>query len=139
VLGDASLLDLALRNVIENAIHHNVDAGTIQVTLRREGTDAILEIANSGTVLDGDIDRLREPFYRHAATRLGATDRAPGFGLGLSLVDRVVTLHRGELVLEARAEGGLLVTVRLPLASDGRPCSQEPVPSGRRDGPMPLA
>jgi len=139
VLGDASLLDLALRNLIENAIHHNVDAGTIQVTLRRVGTDAILEIANSGTVLDGDIDRLREPFYRHAATRLGATDRAPGFGLGLSLVDSVVTLHRGELVLEARAEGGLLVTVRLPLSSDGRPCSQVPGPSGRRDGTTPLA
>ncbi|MGW4210303.1 hypothetical protein ACWEIJ_20105 [Lentzea sp. NPDC004789] len=48
------------------------------------------------------------------------TDR--GIGLGLSIVDAVVAAHRGELVISARAAGGLDVAVHLPVEQwGGRP------------------
>ena len=51
-----------------------------------------------------------EPFYR------SSNDTAKGFGLGLAIAQRAITSHGGTIRAENRADGGLRVEIRLPLA-----------------------
>jgi signal transduction histidine kinase len=117
VSGDPSLLECLAGNLVENAIRHNATGGTaaVSVYLRNKSQDAVLEVENTGPVLDpGSIGGLVEPFRR------GGPDRASndgGVGLGLSIVNAVVTAHHGTMTLTARHEGGLLVRVQLPVAA----------------------
>jgi signal transduction histidine kinase len=110
VRGDRALLGQLVENLIENAIKHNLPQGWIEVRLRRDRGQAILEVANSGQRLaDDELAGLLEPFRRAAQQRVGA-----GTGLGLSIVRTIVDAHDGQLSLKALGDGGLRVTVALP-------------------------
>jgi signal transduction histidine kinase len=110
VRGDRALLGQLVENLIENAIKHNLPRGWIEVRVRRDGGQAILEVANGGQKLaDDELAALLEPFRRAAQQRVGT-----GTGLGLSIVRTIVDAHDGQLSLKALADGGLRVTVTLP-------------------------
>jgi K+-sensing histidine kinase KdpD len=116
VSGDPSLLECLAGNLVENALRHNTTGGTAAVSLSvcSRSQDAVLEVDNTGPVLDaGSVDRLVEPFRRAGPDR--ASNDA-GVGLGLSIVNAVVSAHQGTMTLTARQEGGLLVRVQLPVA-----------------------
>jgi signal transduction histidine kinase len=117
VAGSQALLRRLIDNVVDNAIVHNQPAGWITVgTWLGSGTARIV-IENGGPVLDQvQVDQLAQPFKRLGADRISAEH---GSGLGLSIVAAVVAAHGGNLDLRARPDGGLRVTIELPLA--GRP------------------
>jgi signal transduction histidine kinase len=101
-------------NVIDNAITHNHPGGQITVTVTTRGAAAVLVVATGGAHLDPDqVATLAQPFYQLGTQRTGT---ARGSGLGLSIVAAVAATHRGRLDLAARPEGGLQVTITLPLA-----------------------
>lgn len=103
VLGDESLLDRLVVNLVENAVRHNVAGGNVEITTG----DGELRVVNGGRrVQEDDVARLTEPFERLDR----ASDR-PGTGLGLSIVRAVAEAHGGRLSIEARPEGGLDVRV----------------------------
>jgi hypothetical protein len=113
-----ALLTHLADNLIDNAIRHNHPGGWIHVTTSTdtEADTARLVIENSGTILDQTrVGELTQPFRRLAADRTGTDDT--GVGLGLSIVAAIVATHNGTLDLHARPEGGLRVTVALPLAA----------------------
>ena len=112
VRGEKSLLQRMSGNLVENAVRHNKPGGWFSVkTYLRDGR-AILEVANSGSVVSPeDTERLFERFYRPDKSRSRKTG---GFGLGLSIVKSVVTALNGTIALEAPETGGLKVTVSLP-------------------------
>ncbi|MFT2815910.1 sensor histidine kinase [Leifsonia sp. A12D58] len=107
------LLRQLLTNLFQNAIRHNQgDARFVEVITRppADNGGAILEIANSGTVLDAHaVAALTEPFSRAAGRASTASTR--GHGLGLSIVAAIVERLRGTLMIEARPTGGLRVVV----------------------------
>ncbi len=119
--GDLGLLEIAVANLVDNAVKYTPATGTVRVATRTvnppEGAEhlgprAELVVANDGPLLDpATVDRLLEPFHRGDHTRLSATR---GAGLGLSIVSAVTTAHHGCLTLTARPRGGLTVTVVLP-------------------------
>lgn len=120
-------LRLVLDNLLENAAVHG--GGRVGVRLRHDGDAVVLEVADDGPGVPVD-ERARvvEPFAR------GVDPRAPGTGLGLAIVAQQVALHGGTLALGDAIGGGLLVTVRLPVASDGvwvRDGASPPSPSPR--------
>ena len=103
VLGDESLLERLVANLVENAVRHNERGGQVEITT----AEGEIRVVNGGRkVGDEDIARLTEPFERLDR----ASDR-PGTGLGLSIVRAVVEAHEGQLAIEARPEGGLDVRV----------------------------
>ncbi|MEU8137601.1 HAMP domain-containing sensor histidine kinase [Streptodolium elevatio] len=117
--GDPVLLEQVAANLVQNAVRHNKrdgqGRGRIQVTTGRAGEEAELRVVNSGPGVDpADVEELFEPFHRGTAARLAGTKA--GTGLGLSIVRAVVDSHGGNVAAEARTEGGLAVTVRLPMA-----------------------
>lgn len=114
VTGDPALLERLVGNLVQNAIRHNVEGGWADVTVSADGPFVVVEVANTGPALDKDtVATLTEPFRR------AGTDRSHddgGFGVGLSIVDAVVSAHQGSLELVPRPEGGLSVQIRLPRA-----------------------
>jgi two-component system sensor histidine kinase CpxA len=111
--GDAETLHRAVENVTRNAVRYTAPGTTVTLTLRREGEVAVLTVRDHGPgVPEEHLSDLFTPFWREAEAR----DRASGgVGLGLAIAHQAVLLHRGSIQGENIAEGGLLVTVMLPL------------------------
>src|SRR4051794_21971374 len=117
VLGDAVLLDRLAGNLIENAVRYNAAVGWVRVRTGIVRGEATLHVANPGARIDpSDVQDLLEPFRRLESSRSRSTG---GYGLGLAVVRAVAQAHGGRVAVLARCEGGLEVTVSLPLASAG--------------------
>lgn len=112
--GDALLLERLVHNVVENGIRHNlVENGWVRVTSRATGDRVEVEVVNSGpSVPPYEVEALFKPFHRLADDRLVG---AKGAGLGLSIVQSVAQAHGGSVSAEPRPDGGLTITVRLPV------------------------
>jgi two-component system sensor histidine kinase VanS len=112
-LGSPALLLQLATNLVHNAIVHNLpEHGTVRVRTGAEPAYAVLTVENTGDVVPPElVPTLTEPFQRGG----GRThDDHAGVGLGLAIVRRIAEAHDGSLTLEARPDGGLRVTVRLP-------------------------
>ena len=85
----------------------------MEVCTGLEEAQATLGVSNSGEVVELEaVDALFEPFHRGGVART----KHDGAGLGLSIVQAVVTAHGGTVHAEPVAGGGLAVTVHLPAA-----------------------
>jgi signal transduction histidine kinase len=117
VAGSQALVCRMVDNVLDNAIGHNRVGGWISVTTGADGHHAHLVVETGGDVLDQErVSQLAQPFRRLGADRTGSDH---GSGLGLSIVEAIATAHGGTLDLRARPEGGLRVSIALPLAAAG--------------------
>lgn len=107
---DAPSLGTLLQNLIGNAVQYTPIGGRIQVQLQARHDELLLRVQDSGPGVDAALrEKLFERFYR--------LEEGQGAGLGLSIVQRVVQLHRGSVTLGDSALGGLEVCVRLPRAN----------------------
>jgi len=117
VRGSETLLAQLVANLVDNAVCHNVAGGWLSVAARADGDVATLVVESGGPRLDAHrVQQLTQPFRRLGADRTNAGSER-GFGLGLSIVAAIASAHDGRIALDAREEGGLRVTVQLPLAS----------------------
>ena len=113
-VGDRVLLERLVNNLLDNAARYNVAGGWIRVATGSQPGGVCLTVANSGQEVPGDrVPELFEPF-RRLHDRVGT---GPGNGLGLSIVQSVVTAHGGELTARPLPGGGLEVRVGLPGAA----------------------
>ena len=102
------LLRLMLRNLLENAGRYSPSGTTIEVTLAEvEGGTQVSVIDQGPGIAEAHRQSITEPFRR-------LDQRYGGSGLGLSIVQRIVQLHRGKLTLENGVEGGLIASCWLP-------------------------
>lgn len=110
VLGDPAMLAVLIRNIAENAIHYTPMGGEIEVEVRSTGGGTVLLIGDSGPgIPPEDRSHVFKRFYR------GLGNTQPGSGLGLSIVSRIVEIHRASIELNQSRLGGLLVIVIFPL------------------------
>ncbi|MFF3488995.1 sensor histidine kinase [Streptomyces sp. NPDC002701] len=108
--GEPSMIQVMVRNLLDNAIRHNHRGGQVELHLRDEGPGILLRVANTGAAMTPqEAMRITEPFYRGAG-RLGSS----GSGLGAALVAAVVTRHGWRLHLFPRPDGGLIAEIRMP-------------------------
>jgi signal transduction histidine kinase len=115
--GDPRLIERIVANLVGNAVTHNVEGGTVQVSTGLSDGKAVLTVANSGSVIPtGDVDRLFQPFQRLES---GRTHRRNGHGLGQSIVRAIASAHNATLTAQPLPEGGLSDQHRLP-ATDVR-------------------
>ncbi|MGR5942704.1 two-component system sensor histidine kinase PmrB [Enterobacter sp. C4G1] len=108
VQGDAVLLRLMLRNLLENAARYSPTGTTITVRVTQQDDGTQVSVIDQGPGIDeAHRQSITEPFRR-------LDQRYGGSGLGLSIVQRIVQLHHGRLTLENGPEGGLIASCWLP-------------------------
>lgn len=115
LLGDFYIIRAACENLLQNALEFTPEGSTISITLRREGSDALIEIADEGPGLpDYALEKAFDRFFTQRPDHGGSKSS----GLGLTFVREAANLHRGEATICNRPQGGALATLRLPLAAD---------------------
>jgi signal transduction histidine kinase len=119
VLGDRHRLRQSLLNLADNAIKYNQPHGQVTLNLRRADNLAEFTIANSGAGIPADVlPRVFDRFYRGDAAHGSTID---GCGLGLSIVQWIVSAHGGTIQIESALAGMTTVTMRLPLSPTAKP------------------
>ena len=113
MFADPGKLSQVCYNIIENASKYTPDGGSIRVSLRRMGRDAVLEIADTGVgIPEEDLPHVFDRFYRVDKARSRDTG---GTGLGLSIVQQIVRLHAGSVTVTSEVGKGTTFTVQLPV------------------------
>jgi two-component system sensor histidine kinase SenX3 len=113
ILGDKRQIEMAIRNLIENAIHYSPDGTRVAVSLQAVDGLAEIIVSDQGIgIPEKDIERIFERFYRVDPARSRATG---GTGLGLSIVKHVVINHGGDVSVWSVEGAGSTFTIRLPL------------------------
>ncbi|MGB3436294.1 sensor histidine kinase N-terminal domain-containing protein [Achromobacter sp.] len=110
MLGDSLMLREAFKNLIDNALRHGAtEDGHIDVRLEPLDEGWRIAVSDQGPGIPPALANAAfERFVR------GPNPRAPGAGLGLSIIKRVVDIHQGRLALSNRVGGGLDAVVTLP-------------------------
>jgi signal transduction histidine kinase len=110
---DAIRLRLVVKNLIENALRYNPEAGPpVAVELRVLPGAVAISVRDHGPGIAREaLARVTEPFFRADPARTRATG---GFGLGLYLCRRIAEAHRGTLAVDSEPGQGTLVTVTVP-------------------------
>jgi signal transduction histidine kinase len=101
VSGDRDLLFDAVANIVDNAIKHGQETGQVTVEVKQTDGGAVISVADDGPGIP--IDECQNVFKRFY--RLERSRRAPGNGLGLSLVSAVARLHGARIEMADNAPG----------------------------------
>lgn len=116
VESDANKLREIMINLLSNAVQYNRPQGKIELRVRREQGQAILEVKDTGIGISPEARRhLFERFWRADPSR--HSDRAHA-GLGLAIVKGYVALLKGNISVESEPGHGAIFRVALPLAAD---------------------
>lgn len=114
VMGDPSLLQIAVSNLIANAVKYSPDGTRVGVGVRSAKGFVEIAVTDQGVgIPEADLDRVFERFYRVDPARSRATG---GTGLGLAIVKHVVGNHGGDVRVWSQPGKGSTFTIRLPEA-----------------------
>ncbi|WP_144804031.1 cell wall metabolism sensor histidine kinase WalK [Curtobacterium sp. BH-2-1-1] len=114
VMGDPGLLQVAVSNLIANAVKYSPDHTRVGVGVRSAKGFVEIAVTDQGVgIPEADLDRVFERFYRVDPARSRATG---GTGLGLAIVKHVVGNHGGDVRVWSQPAKGSTFTIRLPEA-----------------------
>ncbi|MEY2570557.1 MAG: two-component system, OmpR family, sensor kinase, partial [Acidimicrobiaceae bacterium] len=113
VVGDDSRLRQVIGNLVTNALVHTPAGTAVHLAARREGEQAVIEVRDEGPGMADEVaEQAFERFYRAEASRSRAHG---GAGLGLSIVQAIVSAHGGHVAISSAPGAGTAVRVELPL------------------------
>ncbi|MGD1940776.1 MAG: response regulator [Leptolyngbyaceae cyanobacterium] len=119
---DLEKFDKVLYNLLSNAVKFTPEGGTITVTLTPEDEQCMLTVADTGQGIRED--QLPYLFERFRQADGSANRRHEGTGLGLSLVQELVSLHHGQIAVESVYGKGTTFRVVLPVGRQHLPDEQ---------------
>jgi PAS domain S-box-containing protein len=112
IAGVEDKLNQLFDNLFTNAIKYNRQGGRICVSLGQDAEFVFARIADTGVGISHQ--SLQEIFTRHFQERTKPLGNARGLGIGLSLVQEIVKLHRGDIRIESELGKGTTFTVVFP-------------------------
>ncbi len=111
--GDVFSLERAVRNLVENALHHTPPGEQIEIRAATVGSEARIDVIDAGVgIAPEHLPHIFERFYRVDTAR---TRTHGGAGLGLSIVKAIVEAHGGTVSVESKLGAGSTFTLRMPL------------------------
>jgi two-component system nitrogen regulation sensor histidine kinase NtrY len=133
-VSDRLQLNQALTNIVKNAVEaielrrnrgeQHPDGDRIDLCLKRESDQLVIDLTDTGVGLPQDRERLTEPYM---------TTRVRGTGLGLAIVKKIVEEHLGEIAFLDRTGGGTRVRIAFDADRLETLATEEPQPSGPRE------
>ncbi|MGV8906531.1 MAG: ATP-binding protein [Acetobacterium sp.] len=107
--GDQELMAQVIINLLTNAINHTPENGIITLELKAATKDIIFEIKDTGEgIQPEDLEKIFDRFYKGDQSR-----STPGTGLGLTICQRIIDLHGGNITVESKIGEGSAFCVRL--------------------------
>ncbi len=121
VLGNATALEQVAFNLIKNALTHTAKGGVVTVTIEPgDPRYTNLIVADTGMGISReDFFHIFEPFYRSRKA-----ERGTGSGLGLTIVNDIVQMHRGKISMRSAVGRGTTVTVAFPQSAQASSSSE---------------
>jgi signal transduction histidine kinase len=119
---DPDRLAQVVSNLVGNALKYGRPDTPVRVTLREEGSLAVLSVHNSGPAIPAAAQaHIFDPFRRAELQKTSGDD---SLGLGLYIVQQIVEAHGGSIAVASTPEEGTTFTARLPRAAEDRssPC-----------------
>jgi two-component system, OmpR family, sensor kinase len=115
VEGSRDELHRMVLNLLDNAIRHTPPRSCVELTLREQDGDAVVEVADDGP---GIPESMRSQVFDRFVRGEGPGDRSrgTGTGLGLAIVGAVAESHGGSVEAAGSSSGGALFVARIPLA-----------------------
>lgn len=113
---EAFLLGQAIYNILENALDFSPEQSIIQINISRHNNQAIVHIKDQGKgIPDYALDKIFDKFYSLPRPQNTPNAGQKSTGLGLNFVQEVAKLHGGNVTLKNHLDGGVIVTVSLPM------------------------
>jgi signal transduction histidine kinase len=110
VFGNEALLTSAIRNLVMNACKYSNDQKAM-LTLNAKSDKIVISVKDEGKgIPEEELQNIFQPFYR-----IGG-NTAKGFGLGLSLVDRIIKIHKGKISIHSEVNKGTEIIIEFPSA-----------------------
>jgi signal transduction histidine kinase/CheY-like chemotaxis protein len=112
IVGDELRLQQVFENLIQNAIKYSPSGGTITITIEQQGPSACVSVADEGIgIAAAALPNLFSRFYRAPNAH---EQRIGGIGMGLYVVQEIVTLHGGTIKVDSEESRGSTFTVCIP-------------------------
>ena len=114
--GDEERLEQIVQNIIDNAIKYSRDKGTIIVTLESKEKNCLLTIQDNGVGMSEEyLGKITNRYFRVSKT---SSEFGGGTGIGLSIVEKLVALHGGQMKIESQLNVGTKVSLLFPILDD---------------------
>lgn len=117
VWGDPNQITQIVTNLLDNALNYTSEGNiTVATELQKNGseTEILLQVSDSGIgISEEDLPHIFDRFYRGSQIN---RDKTMGSGLGLGIVNEIVTLHNGRITVHSTPNQGSTFTVYLPAA-----------------------
>jgi PAS domain S-box-containing protein len=108
---DVNWLQEAIRHLIDNAIRFTPAGGQIKVSTRQQNQYAVIEVRDNGIgISEQTLPHIFERFWRQDEAH-----STPGFGLGLSIVQKIIEMHNGHIEVDSEVGQGSRFRLLLPL------------------------
>lgn len=115
VNGNAEQIRRAIENIIRNAIRFSKPGQKIEISLREISKYLHIEVKDNGPGVDKEkLNSIFDPFVRIQSPQLGK-----GYGLGLAIAKKALTLHNGSITANNHESGGLIVSIEIPYWNNG--------------------
>jgi len=109
---DPNTLELAITNVLENAVKYSAEEADIKVSIREESDRAIVSVHDRGIgISEEDLDHIFDRFY---TVNKAHSRKLGGAGLGLSIVKTIIDKHQGKMHVSSTLGQGSTFTLSLP-------------------------
>jgi signal transduction histidine kinase len=113
IQADEDLMSQAWVNLIHNSIKFTPERGTLRITLKKQGNEVIIQIADTGLgIAEEDLAFIFDRFYKADKSRNRST---MGSGLGLSIVKKIINMHQGTIKVESKLGEWTKMTIQLPI------------------------
>ena len=110
---DSDRMQQAVGNLLSNAARYTPADGSVDVTVRREANEGLIEVSDTGIgIAEEDLPLVFSRFWRADDARATTTG---GLGIGLAVTKEIVERHKGSIGVARRDGGGTVFTIRIPL------------------------
>lgn len=109
---DRDAIEQAILNLLANAMKYSGESRDIDLSLRSEGGEAVIEVSDQGVGIDPvEVSRIFDRFYRVSGPE---NDHVPGTGLGLTLVQHIAEAHGGRVTVRSEPGKGSTFSLVIP-------------------------